>query len=258
MRCTAGSEDLFECNMLLGHKSLTASQSASTAAKSKVAARIRITKIVSSSPYWPESSKPAAGGGGMRTRTAIEVGELYARKQTWTEIEMQVGDYKSHFAETRITFGADRHASGSARARHLKSRLSKVLATIMGGSDGDYVPPRADLDFTRVDFGLDARRGRRHQHSTNIRNWATCGPKPAAERRKKSLSRRDIAYDRDIQSEARRTLLTATPTHSLSISCRFVMRWSYASSRLHTAANSDSRPGTGSHETWLLFPTPAP
>ena len=146
---------------------------------------------------------------------------------------MQVGDYKSHFAETRITFGADRHASGSARARHLKSRLSKVLATIMGGSDGDYVPPRADLDFTRVDFGLDARRGRRHQHSTNIRNWATCGPKPAAERRKKSLSRRDIAYDRDIQSEARRTLLTATPTHSLSISCRFVMRWSYASSRLH-------------------------
>lgn len=74
MRCTSGSEDLFECNMLLGHKSLTASQSASTAAKSKVAARIRITKIVSSSPYWPESSKSAAGGGGMRTQTVIEVG----------------------------------------------------------------------------------------------------------------------------------------------------------------------------------------
>ena len=98
MRCTSGSEDLFECNMLLGHKSLTASQSASTAAKSKVAARIRITKIVSSSPYWPESSKSAAGGGGMRTQTVIEVGisNSFARKQIWTEIEMQVGDVKSH------------------------------------------------------------------------------------------------------------------------------------------------------------------
>jgi hypothetical protein len=140
--------------MLLGHKSLTASQSASTAAKSKVAARIRITKIVSSSPYWPESSKSAAGGGGMRTQTVIEVGisNSFARKQIWTEIEMQVGDERVTLCRNTL----------DVRGCDMRQGERALTLTLLG--------------LERV--AADSHRG--------------AGP---AERRKQSLSRRDIAYD---------------------------------------------------------------
>lgn len=182
MRCTSGSEDLFECNMLLGHKSLTASQSASTAAKSKVAARIRITKIVSSSPYWPESSKSAAGGGGMRTQTVIEVG---------------------------ISMRENRFGQRS-RCRSEMTRVTLCRNTLdVRGSD----MRQGERALTLTLLGLERVAADSHHSNANIHHctrWADAviawvigdlqspdlraGAGPA-ERRKQSLSRRDIAYD---------------------------------------------------------------